>query len=58
MPKKKRPLLSSAQRAELLSLLRKAVSFEHRFGLRVDCQESVNAAWLAVVDYLAQVIDG
>jgi hypothetical protein len=55
-PKKNR--LSSAQRAELLMLLRKAVSLETRFGIRADCQEAVNLAWMAVVDFIAGVIDG
>lgn len=58
MPKKPRKSLSSAQRAELLALLRKAVNMESRFGIRADCQEAVNLAWLAVVDFLAGVLDG
>jgi hypothetical protein len=31
---------------------------ESRFGIRADCQEQVNAAWLLVVDFIAGALDG
>jgi hypothetical protein len=31
---------------------------ESRFGIRADCQEQVNLAWLAVVDFIAGALDG